>query len=229
MCGQRLGHSVLRSVQPSCRQPEGHGPAANVLRGSTVSPVCGPRMDRLLVDEVHGRADDVGATRIIVPTDGYIVNTLGNEGSPWGSPRGNNVGKGGDDVTGGGERHLHGCQHRWRGCKPRCGGRFCRRCAQALEREEPRARSPGTSLLETGAELIDIQTLLGHVELATTQIYIHISEDRIAGVVAKLEESLQIPRVTPGPPMSTNPSIGGIPSARNYAGQEGLIEVMWAW
>jgi hypothetical protein len=75
---------------------------------------------------------------------------------------------------------------------------------------------------------MDIRALLGHVELATTQIYTHVSEDRIAGVVAKLEESLQIPRVTPGPPMSTNPSIGGIPSARNHAGQEGLIEVMRA-
>jgi site-specific recombinase XerD len=40
--------------------------------------------------------------------------------------------------------------------------------------------------LKAGAELVDIQALLGHVNLATTQIYTHVSEDRMAGVVAKL-------------------------------------------
>jgi integrase/recombinase XerD len=40
--------------------------------------------------------------------------------------------------------------------------------------------------LESGAELVDIQVLLGHVNLATTQIYTHVSEDRMAGVVSRL-------------------------------------------
>ncbi|WP_293650251.1 tyrosine-type recombinase/integrase [Thiolapillus sp.] len=43
-----------------------------------------------------------------------------------------------------------------------------------------------TRLLESGAELVDIQTLLGHVNLATTQIYTHVSEERMADVVSKL-------------------------------------------
>ncbi len=43
-----------------------------------------------------------------------------------------------------------------------------------------------TRLLGSGAELVDIQMLLGHVNLATTQIYTHVSEDRMAGVVARL-------------------------------------------
>ena len=43
-----------------------------------------------------------------------------------------------------------------------------------------------TRLLESGAQLIDIQALLVHVNLATTQIYTHVSEDRMAGVVERL-------------------------------------------
>ncbi|WP_246194995.1 tyrosine-type recombinase/integrase [Allochromatium palmeri] len=43
-----------------------------------------------------------------------------------------------------------------------------------------------TRLLESGAELVDIQALLGHANLATTQIYTHVSDERMAAVVAKL-------------------------------------------
>jgi integrase/recombinase XerD len=42
------------------------------------------------------------------------------------------------------------------------------------------------NLLNAGAELVDIQALLGHVNLATTQIYTHVSEERMQAVVAKL-------------------------------------------
>ena len=43
-----------------------------------------------------------------------------------------------------------------------------------------------TRLLEAGAELVDIQALLVHVNLSTTQIYTHVSDDRMANVVSKL-------------------------------------------
>lgn len=43
-----------------------------------------------------------------------------------------------------------------------------------------------TRLLEAGAELVDIQALLGHVDLSATQIYTHVSEKRMAEIVAKL-------------------------------------------
>ena len=37
-----------------------------------------------------------------------------------------------------------------------------------------------------GAERVDIQALLGHVNLTTTQIYTHVDQDRMAAVVNKL-------------------------------------------
>jgi integrase len=45
---------------------------------------------------------------------------------------------------------------------------------------------PPPGFLEANAELVDTQAVLGHVNLATTQIYTHVSEDRMAGVVARL-------------------------------------------
>lgn len=43
-----------------------------------------------------------------------------------------------------------------------------------------------TRLLESGAQLVDIQALLGHSNIATTQIYTHVAQDRMASVVSRL-------------------------------------------
>ncbi|MFO7639694.1 MAG: tyrosine-type recombinase/integrase [Candidatus Competibacteraceae bacterium] len=43
-----------------------------------------------------------------------------------------------------------------------------------------------TNLLNAGTELVDIQALLGHESIATTQIYSHVGQARMEQVVGRL-------------------------------------------
>ncbi|MCP5421246.1 MAG: tyrosine-type recombinase/integrase [Gammaproteobacteria bacterium] len=43
-----------------------------------------------------------------------------------------------------------------------------------------------TRVLESGAQLVEVQALLGHDNIATTQMYTHVSEERMRAVVKKL-------------------------------------------
>jgi site-specific recombinase XerD len=51
--------------------------------------------------------------------------------------------------------------------------------------------SYATNLLRSGADLPDIQRLMGHANLATTAVYLHVAVERLAPTVERLSVGIK--------------------------------------
>jgi len=65
--------------------------------------------------------------------------------------------------------------------------------------------SCGTTLIEMGVEIYDVQRILGHHSVTMTERYLHARDDRLRAAVAKLNGTLQAQTAdTSGPGATKN-------------------------
>ena len=190
--------------------PKGHRPLPDVLRADEaarlVDQVDGPepeqRRDRAVLELLYATGIRVGELCGLdvddVDTERRVVRVLGKgareRSVPYGAPAGAAV-----------EAWLVGGRPLWATSASgpalllgRRGGRLDPRAARTLVHRRladvPGApdlgphglrHSAATHLLEGGADLRSVQELLGHASLATTQIYTHVSVERLRASYAQ--------------------------------------------
>ncbi|WCO65429.1 tyrosine-type recombinase/integrase [Iamia majanohamensis] len=138
--------------------------------GLRVSELCGIQVADLDLDRARVVVLGKGSKERMLPMSAPAVEAVRS----WLRVRG--------DVVGGADPGVAFVNRRLRPLTPRDVRRVLDRRAPTVTHPHALRHSFATHLLDGGADLRVVQELLGHADLATTQVYTHVSRERLRQV-----------------------------------------------